>query len=70
MSEDELVERCRKMEEHIAVLADYDVIRYDVAETLTEYMWKTFTSTDEAIVNNVTDLRDIWKKLDDAEESD
>jgi hypothetical protein len=69
MSEDEVVERCRKLEEHIAILADYDVIPYDVAETLTEHVWKIFTSPDEPVVNNVTDLRDIWKKLDEGEDS-
>jgi hypothetical protein len=69
MSEDEVVERCRKLEEHISVLADYAVIPYDVAETLTEYVWKIFTSPEEPVVNNVTDLRDIWKKLDEGEDS-
>jgi hypothetical protein len=69
MSEDEVVERCRKLEEHIAVLADYGVIPYDFAETLTEYVWKILTSPDEPVVNNVTDLRDIWKKLDDDSDS-
>ena len=31
----------RDLEKHISILVDYDVIDYQVGETLTEYVWRT-----------------------------
>lgn len=30
----------RDLEKHISILVDYDVIDYQVGETLTEYVWR------------------------------
>lgn len=30
----------RELEKHISILVDYDVIDYQVGETLTEYVWR------------------------------
>ena len=64
MSKEEVA---RKIEEHIAILADYDVIKFDVAETLTEYIWKMLTDGASSEIDNVTE---IWRKLDKNENSD
>lgn len=53
-------ESARAIEEHIQVLADYDVIPVDVAETLTEYVWKILAPAE--YLDNVRELRDIWDR--------
>ena len=57
-------EAAREIEEHIRVLADYDVIPFDVAETLTEYVWKILTGGLNVDMGNITELKAYWDKLD------
>lgn len=38
---DKLEKVARDLEKHISILVDYDVIDYQVGETLTEYIWRT-----------------------------
>jgi deoxyxylulose-5-phosphate synthase len=61
-------EAAREIEEHIKVLADYDVIPFDVAETLTEYIWKILTGSREDF-GNVSELKDYWNKLENDEDT-
>jgi hypothetical protein len=42
-------EAARKIEEHIALLVDYDVLDARVADTLTEYVWKIIGEVDEVV---------------------
>jgi hypothetical protein len=55
-------EAAREIEEHIKVLADYDVIPFDVAETLTEYIWKILTDG-VPDMGNVSELKAYWDRL-------
>jgi hypothetical protein len=59
-------EAARKIEEHLKILSDYDVIPYDVAETLTEYVWTILTGDkqDGIDMTNVSELKAYWDKLD------
>ena len=63
-------ESARVIEEHLQILADYDVIPVDVAETLTEYIWKILTGDkqDGIDMTNVSELKAYWGKLDGDEE--
>jgi hypothetical protein len=61
MSEMSREEMARKIEEHIAILADYDVIKFDVAETLTEHIWKILTDVTPSQIDYVTDIWDYLK---------
>jgi hypothetical protein len=61
-------ENAREIEEHIRVLADYDVIPFDVAETLTEYVWKILTGGMNVDMGNVSELKAYWDKLTQEEE--
>jgi hypothetical protein len=61
MAEISKEEAARKIEEHIAILADYDVIKFDVAEMLSEYIWKILTDGASSEIDNVTE---IWKRLE------
>ena len=57
-------EAAREIEEHLTILADYDVIPFDVAETLTEYIWKILTGGPSVDMGNVSELKAYWDKLD------
>jgi hypothetical protein len=61
MAEISKEEAARKIEDHIAILADYDVIKFDVAEMLSEYIWKILTDGASSEIDNVTE---IWKRLE------
>lgn len=49
----------RKIEAHIQMLVDYDVINAQVADTLTEYVWGYINDID--LVVDVDQLEDVWK---------
>jgi hypothetical protein len=53
----------RKIEAHIAMLVDYDVLNAQVADTLTEYIWSFINSIDTIV--DVDQLEEIWKKDED-----
>lgn len=42
-------EAARKIEEHIQILVDYDVINAQVADTLTEYVWSIIGEIDPIV---------------------
>lgn len=42
-------EAARKIEEHLQVLVDYDVLEAQVADTLTEYIWSIIGEIDPII---------------------
>jgi hypothetical protein len=63
-------EAAREIEEHLTILADYDVIPFDVAETLTEYIWKILTGGPQVDMGNVSELKAYWDKLDKSEENE
>jgi hypothetical protein len=42
-------EAARKIEEHLQVLVDYDVLNVQVADTLTEYIWSIIGEIDPII---------------------
>lgn len=44
-------EAARKIEEHLQILADYDVLPVQVVETLTEYIW--------SIINDIDPIVDV-----------
>ena len=48
----------RKIEAHIQMLVDYDVINAQVADTLTEYVWGFINDID--LVVDVDQLEDVW----------
>jgi len=58
-------EAARKIEEHLMILADYDVIDVGVVETLTEYVWKILTEEEnpDVGIHNVSELKAYWEKL-------
>lgn len=53
----------RKIEAHLQVLVDYDVLDARVADTLTEYVWGFINDIDNVI--DVDQLEEIWKKDED-----
>lgn len=53
----------RKIEAHLQMLVDYDVLDARVADTLTEYIWSFIN--DIGIVVDVDQLEEIWKKDED-----
>jgi len=53
----------RKIEAHIAMLVDYDVLNAQVADTLTEYIWSFINGIDTVV--DVDQLEEIWKKDED-----
>lgn len=53
----------RKIEAHLQMLVDYDVIDARVADTLTEYVWGFINDID--MVVDVDQLEEIWKKDED-----
>lgn len=53
----------RKIEAHIQMLVDYDVIDIRVADTLTEYVWGFINDIDTVV--DVDQLEEIWKKEKD-----
>ena len=53
----------RKIEAHIQMLVDYDVIDARVADTLTEYVWGFINDIDTVV--DVDQLEEIWKKDED-----
>jgi hypothetical protein len=59
-------EAARYLEEHIEVLVDYGLIDAEVAETLTEYIWKAIGDIDPVV--DVDSLNQIWKKFGEEEE--
>jgi hypothetical protein len=63
-------ESARAIEEHLQILADYDVIPFDVAETLTEYIWKILTGGPQIDmgIDNVSELKAYWEKMTQEEE--
>lgn len=48
----------RKIEAHIQMLVDYDVINAQVADTLTEYVWGFINDID--LIVDVDQLEDVW----------
>ena len=53
----------RKIEAHIAMLVDYDVLDARVADTLSEYIWGFINDIDTVV--DVDQLEEIWKKDED-----
>lgn len=53
----------RKIEAHLQLLVDYDVLDARVADTLTEYVWGFINDID--MVVDVDQLEEIWKKDED-----
>lgn len=53
----------RKIEAHLQLLVDYDVLDARVADTLTEYVWGFINDIDNVI--DVDQLEEIWKKDED-----
>lgn len=53
----------RRIEAHLAMLVDYDVLDARVADTLTEYVWGFINDID--MVVDVDQLEEIWKKDED-----
>jgi len=53
----------RKIEAHIQMLVDYDVLDAVVADTLTEYVWGFINDIDTVV--DVDQLEEIWKKEKD-----
>ena len=51
-------EAARKIEEHIQILVDYDVLNAQVADTLTEYIWSIINEIDPVV--DVDVLKQIW----------
>jgi hypothetical protein len=51
-------EAARKIEEHIQILVDYDVLEAQVADTLTEYIWSIINEIDPVV--DVDVLKQIW----------
>lgn len=49
----------RKIEAHIAMLVDYDVLDARVADTLVEYIWGFINEVDSVV--DVDQLEDLWK---------
>ncbi len=57
----------RELENHISILVDYDVIDYQVGETLTEYVWRIIDQYNDETnklgeKNEVIDLGQIVSK--------
>ena len=50
----------RKIEAHLQVLVDYDVLDALLADTLTEYIWSFINDIDTVV--DVDQLEEIWKK--------
>jgi hypothetical protein len=50
----------RKIEAHIAMLVDYDVLNAQVADTLTEYIWSFINGIDNVV--DTDQLEELWKK--------
>lgn len=55
-------EAARKIEEHIQILVDYDVLNAQVADTLTEYIWSIINEIDPVV--DVDSLKQIWDEKD------
>jgi hypothetical protein len=55
-------EAARKIEEHIQILVDYDVLNAQVADTLTEYIWSIINEVDPVV--DVDVLKQIWDEKD------
>lgn len=55
-------EAARKIEEHIQILVDYDVLNAQVADTLTEYVWSIINEIDPVV--DVDVLKQIWDEKD------
>ena len=55
-------EAARKIEEHIQILVDYDVLNAQVADTLTEYIWSIINEIDPVV--DVDVLKQIWDEKD------
>ena len=55
-------EAARKIEEHIQILVDYDVLEAQVADTLTEYIWSIINEIDPVV--DVDVLKQIWDEKD------
>lgn len=53
----------RKIEAHLQLLVDYDVLDARVADTLTEYVWGFINDIDTVV--DVDQLEEIWKKEKD-----
>lgn len=53
----------RKIEAHLQLLVDYDVLDARVADTLTEYVWGFINDIDTVV--DVDQLEEIWKKDED-----
>lgn len=49
----------RKIEAHLQILVDYDVIDVRVADTLTEHVWAIINEIDSIV--DVDQLEDVWK---------
>jgi hypothetical protein len=52
--EDRLESIARQIEEHIAILVDYDVIDVQVGDTLSQYVWSIVTESQDTPENLAT----------------
>lgn len=59
-------EAARKIEEHLQVLVDYDVMDAQVADTLTEYIWSIIGEIDPIV--DVDNISKLWSKDSDTDE--
>jgi len=54
----------RKIEEHLQILVDYDVLSVQVADTLTEYIWSVIGEIDPIVdVDSLSDSALLWHRL-------
>lgn len=52
----------RELEKHISILVDYDVINYQVGETLTEYVWKTIEESNDETQTELATVHTLGEK--------
>lgn len=52
----------RELEKHISILVDYDVINYQVGETLTEYVWKTIDEFNDETQTELATVHTLGEK--------
>ncbi len=52
----------RELENHISILVDYDVIDYQVGETLTEYVWRIISEYNDETQTELATVHTLGEK--------
>lgn len=52
----------KKIEEHVAILVDYDVIEAQVGDTLSEYVWAIILGEQAEAEKNLATVTDLGEK--------